>query len=95
MGKKINLKLTPPPYINNQDYVGGKNYKTSDYHTRESEDSRSDTDGCARNIDEEHKNEEDEYYIDPPYKYIYIYIIEYKLQEEVRNWLFSKKNHPK
>ena len=39
---KINLKLTPPPYTNNQDYVGVTNDKT-----RESEDSRSDTDGCA------------------------------------------------
>ena len=63
----INLKLTPPPYKNKQDYVGGTNDKTRDYQTCESEDYRSDTDGCARNIDEEHKNEEDDDYIDPPY----------------------------
>ena len=55
-----NLK-TPPPYKNKQDYVGGTNDKT-----RESDDSPSDTDGCARNLDDEHKNEEDEYYIEPP-----------------------------
>ena len=64
---KINLKLTPPTYTNKQDYAGCTNDKTRDYHTRESADSQSDTDGCARNIDEEHKNEEDDDYIDPPY----------------------------
>ena len=37
---KPNLKI-PPPYKNNQDYVGGTNDKT-----RESNDSTSDTDGC-------------------------------------------------
>ena len=65
-GTKIHVELTPPPYTNNQDYVGVTNDKTRDYQTRESEDSWSDTDGCARNIDEEHKNEEDDDYIDPP-----------------------------
>ena len=29
---------------------------------------QSDTDSCARNLDEEHKNEEDEDYIDPSSK---------------------------
>ena len=60
---KHNLKLTPPPYTNKQDYVGGNNDKT-----HESGDSPCDTDGCARNIYYEHKNEEDEDYIDPPSK---------------------------
>ena len=58
---KPNIKLTPPPYKNKQDYVGGTTDKT-----HESDDSPSDTDGCARNIDDEHKNEEEEDYIDPP-----------------------------
>ena len=49
---KINLKLTPPPYTNNQDYVSVTNDKTRDSQTREYEDSRSDTDCCARDIDE-------------------------------------------
>ena len=53
----INVELTPPPNTNKQEYVGGTNDKTRDSHTREYEDSRSDTDGCARNLDEEHKNE--------------------------------------
>ena len=47
---KPNLKSTPPPYKNKQDYVGGTNDKT-----RESGDSTNDTDGCARNSDDEHK----------------------------------------
>ena len=54
---KINLELTLPPNTNKQDYVGVTNDKTRDSQTRESEDSRSDTDGCSINIDEEHKNE--------------------------------------
>ena len=62
---KINVELTSPPYINIQDYVGGTNDKTRDSQTRESEDYWSDNDGCARNIDEEHKNEEDDDYIYP------------------------------
>ena len=47
--KKTNKK-TPSPCKNKQDYVGGTNDKT-----RESDDSPSDTDGCARNLDDEHK----------------------------------------
>ena len=47
---KPNLKLTPSPYTNKQDQVGVTNDKT-----RESDDYPSDTDGCARNIDDEHK----------------------------------------
>ena len=65
---KLNLKLTPLPYTNKQDYVGGTNDKTRDSQTRESEDYQSDTDGCARKIDEEHKNLEDDDYIDLPSK---------------------------
>ena len=64
---KINVELTTPPNKNKQDYSGGTNDKTRDSHTRKSGDYRSDTDGCARNIDEEHKNQEDDDYIDPPY----------------------------
>ena len=66
--KKLNLKLTPPPYTNNHEYIGGTNEKTRYSQTHESDDSPSDTDGCARNIDYEHKNEEDDDYIDPPLK---------------------------
>ena len=65
---KINVELTPPPNTNTKDYAGGTNDKTRDSQTRESGDSRSDTDGCARNFDEGHKNKEDEDYIDPPSK---------------------------
>ena len=46
-----NLKKTPPPCKNNQYYVGGTNDKT-----RKSDHYPSDTDGCARNLDDEHKN---------------------------------------
>ena len=38
-GTKIPVKLTPPPYTNNQDYKCGTNYKTRDSHTRETSDS--------------------------------------------------------
>ena len=65
---KIHVELTPPPNTNNQDYAGGKNEKTRDSQTRETGDSRSETDGCARYIDLEHKNEEDDDYIDPQSK---------------------------
>ena len=65
---KLNIKLTPPPYTNKHEYVGGTNEKTHDSQTRESEDSPSDTDGCAGNLDDEHKYEEDDDYIDPPSK---------------------------
>ena len=54
---KINVKLTPPPNTDTQDYTGGTNDKTHDSQTCESGDSRSDTDVCARNIYEEHRNE--------------------------------------
>ena len=57
--KKHNKK--PPPYKNKQDYDGGTNDKT-----RESDDYSSDTDGCKRNLDDEHKNEEYKEYIQPP-----------------------------
>ena len=52
---KIHVELTPPPNTNNQDYAGGTNYNTRDPQTRESGGSRIETDGCARNIYEEHK----------------------------------------
>ena len=54
-------KKMPPTHKNKQDYVGGNNDKTS-----ETDDSPSDTDGCARNLYDEHKNEEDDEYIEPP-----------------------------
>ena len=57
---KINIELTPPPNTNTQDYAGGTNDKTRDSQTHESGDSQSDTDGCARNIDKEHKNDGDD-----------------------------------
>ena len=54
MIKKTIIKLTPPLYTNKHEYVGGTNEKTRDSQTRESDDSPSDTDGCAINLDEEH-----------------------------------------
>ena len=48
---KINVELTPPPNTNKQDCAGRTNDKTRDSQTHESEDYRSDTSGCARNID--------------------------------------------
>ena len=63
----IHVELTPPPNKNKQYYAGGTNDKTHDSQTHDTGNSRSETDGCARNIDEEHKNEEDVNYIDPPY----------------------------
>ena len=66
-GTKILSILTPPPYTNNQDYKEVTNDMTRDSHTHETSDSPSDTDSCARNLNEEHKNEEDDDYIDPPY----------------------------
>ena len=59
--------MTPPPYANKKDYIGGTNDKTRDSRTRETSGSPSDTDSCARNLDEENKNKEDGDYIDPPY----------------------------
>ena len=55
-GTKIPSILTPPPYTNKQYYKSGTNDKTRYSHTREPSDSPSDTDSCARNLDEEHKN---------------------------------------
>ena len=81
---RLNLKLTPPPYTNKHEYVGG-NEKKRYFQTREYDDSPSDTDGCARNLDDKHKNIEDDDYIDPPSKKNDT--IESKLQEEVRNRL--------
>ena len=52
---KIHVELTPPPNTNKQDYAGGTNDGTRDSQKREYGDSPSDTDGCARNLDEEHK----------------------------------------
>ena len=57
---EINLKLTPPLYTNKHEYIGGTNEKIRNSQTRESEDSPSDTDGCEINLDDEHKNEEDD-----------------------------------
>ena len=59
---KPNLRLTQPIYKTSPEYVMGTNDKT-----REPDDYPSDTDGCARNVYNEHKNEEDDDYIDPPY----------------------------
>ena len=47
-------KKTPPSFKNKEDYIGGTNERTC-----ETNDSASDTDGCARNLGNEHKNEED------------------------------------
>ena len=51
--------------------------------TLESYDSPSDNDGCARNLDDEHKNEEDDNFIDPPSEKNER--INSKLEEDVRN----------
>ena len=77
------------PNTNKQDYAGVTNDKTLDSLTRESGDSPSDTDGSARNLYEEHKNEEDDNCIDPLSKKKDN--IDSKLQEEIRNRLLSKK----
>ena len=86
MGK--NVEVTPPTNTNKQDYAGSKNDKTRDSQTRESGDSRSETDGSARNLDEGHKNEEDDYYIDPTSLKKDKTVL--KLQEGIRNRLLSK-----
>ena len=62
------MELKPPPNKNKQDYKVGTNDKTRDSLTRENSDSTSDTDSCSINLDKEHKNEEDDDYIDPPSK---------------------------
>ena len=64
-GTKIHVELTPLPNTNNQDYAGGTNYKTRNAQTQETGDSRSESDSCARSLDEEHKIEEYDDYIDP------------------------------
>ena len=89
-GTKVHVELTPTTNTNKQDYAVGTNDKIRDSQTREAGDSRSETDSCARNIDEEHKNEEDDNYIDPPS--LKKDRIESKSQEEIRNRLLSKKN---
>ena len=81
---KINVELTPPPNTNNKDYTDGTNDKT-----RESDDYPSDTDGCEINIDDDHKNEEYDDYIDPPSKKNDI--TRSKLEEDVINRLLSPK----
>ena len=63
---KIHVELTPHPNTDKQYYAGGTNDKTRNSQTCESGDYPSETDGCARNLDKEHKNEEDVDYIDPP-----------------------------
>ena len=52
--KKIPSILTPPPYKNEKDYMGDTNDKTHHSHIRETSDSPSDNDSCAKNLDEEH-----------------------------------------
>ena len=47
--KKYIIKKTPPPFKNKEDYIGDTNEKT-----RESDDSTSVTDGCVKNLREEH-----------------------------------------
>ena len=53
---KTDVELTPPPNTNKQYCAGSTNDKICDSQTRESEDSRSDNNVCAININEEHKN---------------------------------------
>ena len=55
-GTKIHLELTPPPNTNKQDYTGSKNDEKRDSKTRETDDYRSETDSCAINLYEEHRN---------------------------------------
>ena len=81
--------MTLPQYKNKQNYKGGTNDKTRDSHTRETSVSQSNNDSCARNLDEEHKNEEYEEYIDPPS--IKKYKIDSQSHEEIRKRLLFKK----
>ena len=67
-GEKNPSVFNPPPYKNNQEYKGGTNDETRDFHTRETSVSRTNNDSCSRNLDAENKNEADEEYIDPPSK---------------------------
>ena len=59
-GTKIPVELTPPSNTNKQDYKGVTNDKTRNSLTRETSDSTIDNYSCAINMDEEHKNEEDD-----------------------------------
>ena len=58
--------FTPPPYKNKQDYKGGTNDKTHDFHTCETGVYRGDDSSLARNLDAENNNTEDDEYIDHP-----------------------------
>ena len=51
---KVHVELTPPPNTNEKDYAGGTNDKTRYSQTCESGYSRSENDGCERNLEEEH-----------------------------------------
>ena len=55
-GTKMHVELPPPPNTNKQDYAGGTNDKTRNSLIRGTSVSPSDTDSCARNLDEKHKN---------------------------------------
>ena len=81
--------MTPPPYKNKKYYKSGIHDKTCDSHTRETSDSQSDNDSCARKLDEEHKNEEDKEYIDPPS--IKKDKIDSQSHEEIRKRILFKK----
>ena len=59
--------MTPPSYKNKKDYKGVTHDKTCDSRTPETSVSRSDNDSYARNLDEQHKNEVHEEYIDSPF----------------------------
>ena len=50
--EKSSPKETPPSFRHNVDYKGGTNY-----NTRGSDDSPSETEGCVRNLSKEHDNE--------------------------------------
>ena len=48
-GEKNPSVFNPPPYKNNQEYKGGTNDETRDFHTRETSVSQSDDVSCAKN----------------------------------------------
>ena len=83
--------MTSPPYKNKQDYKGGTNDKTRDYHTRETSVSRSYDDSLARNLDAENENKEDDEYIDHPS--IKKYKTDSQSHEEIRKKLLLKIFH--
>ena len=58
--QKIRIKKTPPTFKNKEDYIGDTNENTHGY-----DGSPGETDGCARNMGKEHKNEEDSEYSEP------------------------------